>query len=470
MAKAEVKEYSKEIEEMYIRFLVTSPDLFVRCLSILDHMLFHDGNCSRVIEFLIDYVEQHNVMPSVDIIKANTKQTIELMSPGDAVKHESWFLSDFENFCRHRALERAILTSPDLLEQGRYGEVESKIKQAVQIGLVKDLGTDYFNDPYARLEVLKNRDNMVSTGWKDIDHKLYGGFNRGELTIFCGQSGAGKSLFLQNLAINWAVLGLNVVYITLELSENLCAMRLDAMTSGYETRDILKNTEDVAMRVKSFQKKHKGTVRLKYMPSGSTTNDIRAYIKEYEIQSGIKVDGILVDYLDLCSPVSVKVSPSDQFIKDKYVSEELRNMAAELNVLFSTASQLNRTSYEEIEFDPSHIAGGISKVNTADNVIGIFTTAAMKEAGRYQIQFMKTRSSSGVGSKVDLAFNPKTLRIFDLDDGEDGAVGAQTKNIMETLRKKSVVNSKSEEDEPTRSTSDTANKATALRSLVKKMQ
>jgi hypothetical protein len=168
--------------------------------------------------------------------------------------------------------------------------------------------------------------------------------------------------------------------------------------------------------------------------------------------------------------VSVKVSPSDQFIKDKYVSEELRNMAAELNVLFSTASQLNRTSYEEIEFDPSHIAGGISKVNTADNVIGIFTTAAMKEAGRYQIQFMKTRSSSGVGSKVDLAFNPKTLRIFDLDDGEDGAVGAQTKNIMETLRKKSVVNSKSEEDEPTRSTSDTANKATALRSLVKKMQ
>lgn len=467
---AEVKDYSKEIEELFVRFLVSNSDLFVRCLSILDHMLFHDGNSSRVVEFLIDYVKQHNVIPSLDIIYASTKQRIELLDPAEQVKHEAWFLSEFENFSRHRALERAILSSPDLLEEGRYGEVESKIKQAVQIGLVKDLGTDYFNDPLVRLDALKDRSGLVSTGWKDIDHKLYGGFNKGELTIFCGQSGAGKSLFLQNLAINWAVLGLNVVYITLELSENLCALRLDAMTSGYETRDILKNTEDVAMRVKSFQKKHKGTVRLKYMPSGSTTNDLRAYVREYEIQSGIKVDAMLVDYLDLCSPVSVKVSPSDQFIKDKYVSEELRNMAAELNVLFATASQLNRTSYEEIEFDPSHIAGGISKVNTADNVIGIFTTSAMKEAGRYQIQFMKTRSSSGVGSKVDLAFNPKTLRIFDLEDGEEGAVMAQTKNIMDTLRKKSIVNSNKQEDEPEKPATDTANKATALRSLVKKMQ
>jgi len=469
MAEVVVKDYSKEIEEMFIRFLVSSPDLFVRCLSILDYMLFHDGNCSRVVEFLSEYVKEYNVMPSLDIIYANTKQTISILPAVDQVKHEAWFLSEFENFSRHRALERAILSSPDLLEQGRYGEVEAKIKQAVQIGLVKDLGTDYFHDPLVRLEMLKNRDGIISTGWKDIDHKLYGGFNRGELTIFCGQSGAGKSLFLQNLAINWAVLGLNVVYITLELSENLCALRLDAMTSGYETRDVLKNAEDVAMRVKSFQKKNKGSVRLKYMQSGATTNDIRAYIKEYEIQSGIKVDAILVDYLDLCSPVTVKVSPSDQFIKDKYVSEELRNMAAELNVLFATASQLNRTSYEEIEFDPSHIAGGISKVNTADNVIGIFTTAAMKEAGRYQIQFMKTRSSSGVGSKVDLAFNPKTLRIFDLEDGADDAVTAQTKNILDTLRKKSVVNSNKQDDIPDKPAPDTANKATALRSLVKKM-
>jgi hypothetical protein len=118
-------------------------------------------------------------------------------------------------------------------------------------------------------------------------------------------------------------------------------------------------------------------------------------------------------------PKSKKISPADLFIKDKYVSEELRNYGAESKMLMVTASQLNRASVEEIEFDHSHISGGLSKVQTADNVIGIFTSRAMKERGRYQIQFMKTRSSSGVGQKVDLEFDVDTLRIRNLDEEAD---------------------------------------------------
>ena len=150
------------------------------------------------------------------------------------------------------------------------------------------------------------------------------------------------------------------------------------------------------------------------MPAQSTVNDIRAYIKELEIKHKIKPDFMCVDYLDLLMPITAKVSPNDLFIKDKYVSEELRNLSKELDIVFVTASQLNRSAVEEVEFDHSHIAGGLSKVNTADNVFGIFTSRAMRERGRYQIQLMKTRSSSGVGSKVDLEFNLESLRIADL--------------------------------------------------------
>jgi len=150
-------------------------------------------------------------------------------------------------------------------------------------------------------------------------------------------------------------------------------------------------------------------------------NDIRSFIKEYQIQTNNKVDFVMVDYLDLVMPVSVKVNPNDQFIKDKYVAEELRNLSQELGVLFVTASQLNRSAVEEIEFDHSHIAGGISKINTADNVFGIFTSRAMKERGRYQIQCMKSRSSTGVGMKIDLEYNIETMRIT--DPGEEGQEG-----------------------------------------------
>jgi hypothetical protein len=170
------------------------------------------------------------------------------------------------------------------------------------------------------------------------------------------------------------------------------------------------------------------------MPAQSNINDIRAYLKELQIQTGKSIDFMCVDYLDLLMPVSAKVSPNDQFIKDKYVSEELRNLAKEFNVLLVTASQLNRAAVEEIEFDHSHIAGGISKINTADNVIGIFTSRAMRERGRYQIQFMKTRSSSGVGQKVDLEFDVNSLRIRDLGDEAESSDNYNTSNIVNKIK------------------------------------
>jgi hypothetical protein len=167
-----------------------------------------------------------------------------------------------------------------------------------------------------------------------------------------------------------------------------------------------------------------------------------------QIQTGMKIDFLCVDYLDLLMPVSAKVSPSDLFVKDKYVSEELRNLAKELNVLFVTASQLNRSAVEEIEFDHSHISGGISKINTADNVFGIFTSRSMRERGQYQLQLMKTRSSSGVGQKIDLEFNLETLRITDSggDDDESGSKYSSTpspspNNIMSRLKTSSTVTS-----------------------------
>jgi replicative DNA helicase len=195
------------------------------------------------------------------------------------------------------------------------------------------------------------------------------------------------------------------------------------MLAGTSTKDIFKELDSVELKIKMLGKKS-GKLQIKYLPAQSTINDIRSYVKELQIQSGIKLDFVIVDYLDLLMPVTAKVDPSNLFVKDKYVSEELRNLAKELNVMLVTASQLNRSAVEEIEFDHSHISGGISKINTADNVFGIFTSRAMRERGRYQIQLMKTRSSSGVGQKVELEFNIETLRILDTLDEEMPASGA----------------------------------------------
>ena len=350
--------------------------------------------------------------------------------------HTDWFLGEFEAFTRRTELERAILKSADLLEKGEYSPVEKLIKDAVQISLTKDLGTDYFEDPRARLAALKDNNGQNSTGWQNLDKLLYGGFNRGELQIFAGGSGSGKSLFMQNLAVNWMEAGLNGVYITLELSEGLTAMRIDSMLTNTSTKQIFKDIETVEMKIKMMGKKA-GGLQIKYMPAQSTVNDIRAFVKELSIKQGREIDFMLVDYLDLLMPVSAKVSPNDLFVKDKYVSEELRNLSRELNVLFVTASQLNRSAVEEIEFDHSHISGGISKINTADNVFGIFTSRAMRERGRYQIQAMKTRSSSGVGMKIDLEFDIESLRIRSVDEDENDHNKPPASSILANIKAKS---------------------------------
>jgi archaellum biogenesis ATPase FlaH len=352
-------------------------------------------------------------------------------------RHKEWFIDEFEKFCRHKALEGAILTSTDLIEKSDYGAVEKIIKDAVGIGLAKHMGTDYWLDPGARIEHVRNSRGSTSTGWKGIDHKLYGGFNKGELNIFAAASGGGKSLFLQNLALNWAQQGFNVVYISLELSEELCSMRFDSMLTGYTTKELFKNVEDVDLKIR-MQGKSAGGLQIVQLKNGITVNDLNSYLKEFEVKSGKKIDAICVDYLDLMMPAQSKVSPSDLFIKDKFVSEELRNFAVEHDFLLATASQLNRSAVEEIEFDHSHISGGLSKIQTADNVIGILTSQAMRERGRYQVQFMKTRSSAGVGQKVDLAFDVGGLRITDLDEDDEKTPAQETSDLYNKIKRKTM--------------------------------
>jgi hypothetical protein len=234
------------------------------------------------------------------------------------------------------------------------------------------------------------------------------------------------------------------------------------------TKEIRKDIDTTELKVRMVAKKS-GQYRVKGLPAQSNINDIRSYLKEVQIQTGIRVDFVMVDYLDLLMPVSAKVSPNDLFVKDKYVSEELRNLAKELGILMVTASQLNRSAVEEIEFDHSHISGGISKINTADNVFGIFTSRAMKERGKYQIQCMKSRSSTGVGQKIDLEYNIETMRITDAGGDDNDLMSRKPgPNIMDSIKARSQIKSaESDVDTPKVSADVQSNKLKQLLGQIK---
>jgi len=440
-----LKDYGLDVQKLFLEMMLQDAGSYVRVQNIYNPENF-DRSLRSAAEFIAKHSDEHKTLPAPEQITAATGIKLNHI-PELNEGHFEWFMDEFEGFTRRQELERAILKSADLLEKGEYDPVEKLIKDAVQISLTKDMGTDYFADPRFRIDKYFNSGGQVSTGWPQMDKILYGGFSRGELNIFAGGSGSGKSLVMMNIALSWLQAGLSGVYISLELSEELCALRTDAMLAGMSTKEIRKDIDQTELKVKLVSKKA-GQYRIKALPAQSNINDIRSYIKEVQVQTGIKIDFVMCDYLDLLMPVSAKVSPNDLFVKDKYVSEELRNLAKELNVLFVTASQLNRSAVEEIEFDHSHISGGISKINTADNVFGIFTSRAMRERGKYQIQCMKSRSSTGVGMKIDLDYNIETMRITDPGEDSSSVNAFKKTNIYENLKTQSRITNPEPAEEP----------------------
>jgi KaiC/GvpD/RAD55 family RecA-like ATPase len=446
-----MKDYSVDLQRLFLEIMLTDAQSFVRVRNIYNAENF-DRTLREAAKFIVEHSDRHRVLPTIEQVQAVASVHLAAV-PGLDEGHLTWFLDEFESFTRKQELERAILKAADLIEKGDFNPVEKLVKDAVQISLTKDLGTDYWADPADRINRYFNSGGQVSTGWPQLDKIMYGGFSRGELNIFAGGSGSGKSLVMMNIALNWLQQGLHGVYITLELSEELTSLRTDAMLNDMSTKEIRKNIDDAALKIRVASKRA-GNYRIKYLPAQSNINDIRSFLKEYQIQTGNRVDFVMIDYLDLLMPVSAKVSPNDLFVKDKYVSEELRNLSKELGMLMITASQLNRSAVEEVEFDHSHISGGISKINTADNVFGIFTSRAMRERGKYQIQCMKSRSSTGVGMKVDLDYNVETMRI--VDSGIPNSGESQYKSLaastMEKIKSTATVREAPVESAPVKGT------------------
>jgi KaiC/GvpD/RAD55 family RecA-like ATPase len=422
-----------EKQKLLLTYLVSSQELFVKVSPILKTAYF-DPKIKNVVNFVKNYFDTYKTPPSSDQIIAETSQKLDL-KPSLTRQELSYAENELEQFCREKAIETAIFAAPKLLDEGKYGEIEKMIKDAITVGLQRNIGLDYFSDPEARLRLL-SINNSIPTSWLKLDEYLGGGLNRKEMIIFAASAGVGKSLTMANLAKNLMKRGLNGVYYTLELSEEVVAKRFDSMFSGMQQGELLKNVTEATVKISQQKEKH-GSLHIKRMPESSTNaNHIRAHLKEFEIVNGYVPDFIVVDYLDLLASVQ-QISAENTFTRDKFISEELRAIANEFNLIMITASQLNRSAHQldNVE-DMGHanIAGGLSKINTTDNLVAILQTPQMKARGEMMFKLLKTRSSNGVGNFYMLKFNQKTLCLENID--EDPGKARMSKSISSYVERK----------------------------------
>lgn len=405
-------------QALLIDILLGTPDLFALVTPIIESRYF-DPEFRPLMSFVLQYQMDHKGIPQPNIIEAETGIKVTPQSViGDTFDYAC---SEFETFCKRKAIDYAIRDSVSLIEKGDYGAVEQKIREAVTTTLTRNLGTDFFENPTALMERIEvGLGKPISTGWRDLDDTIGGGVYRKDLILFSANSGGGKSITMDNLATNFHNQGLKGVYFSFELGEELLSKRHFSIVTGVDTPQLFMRKQEVIAKTEELSKTA-GRFLFVRMPVGTKPSAIRAYLKEYQLKyNGDTPDFMIFDYMGLMG-TDVHVQTGDVYTRDKIVSEALREIGNDFDAIVVSASQQNRSAVGETDIDHSHIAGGISKIDTCDLAISIILTDTMKASGEIAFQLIKTRNSDGVGKNVQLKWIARHLRIADCDSA-DGAV------------------------------------------------
>ncbi|WP_407304248.1 DnaB-like helicase C-terminal domain-containing protein [Acinetobacter sp.] len=407
----------EDAQRLYINSMISNPELFAKVNNILQPAFF-DPHLAKGVKFIQEYFHEYRSVPADSVFRAATKLATEHVH---LPRQDMQFVAEqIASFCKFQACIEVIrrATGKDgYFEKGDLGTMVAQMKKATEIGLLTDFGIDYFNDPLARLEADETEDPVISTGWKTVDDVIGGGVGRQELITFLAPSGGGKSVSMANLGKNLLAQGLHGVYISLEMRDKKVARRLDQMLARMHSGMINMNKTQVADAVSKFHEQSGAKFWIKRMREGSNANDILAYLRELESAHAFRPDFVIADYLDIMGAVQ-KGAGESMFLKDKFVSEEVRAIGFDYDCIMISASQLGKHATNDIEegrkMHQGDVQGGSSKTNTSDLMIATVKTDAMHEAGEYRFEFPKSRNSDATTKQVTMGWDKNSLRIFDM--------------------------------------------------------
>jgi len=339
------------------------------------------------------------------------------------VENTELLVKETEKWAQDQCLKEAIIKSADILNEKKdKGPVSVMVREALAFSFDKNLGLNYIKDIDRRFEFYNRLDEKISTGWDMLDVYTNGGFQKKSLIVGAGSSGLGKTLLGTNLTASLISRGYVGAYITLELAEEIISRRIDAVVCKLPYYALPNERERVERAVKGVT----GNVFVReYPPSKASCQHLSTYIRELEIIEKVKMDFVIVDYIQLMKPNYPKNTNSYEKYKD--IAEELREMAVELNIPVITFSQVQRAGYGNSDMGLANIADSIGIVNTADLVIGMTQTPDEEPEGFQTWKAIKNRlGRKGVSWRMQmddeiLAFNQilneeERIRVQDFRD------------------------------------------------------
>jgi replicative DNA helicase len=395
--------------------------------SIVEHVqpeYFENSSIRAVMGIVSDFYEKRQEPPSLDDIKMYLSDDKLKNQYIDVVGYFKTFSSknfnrdelteNTEQFLKEKAVYHTMNSVIDDCAEGTIdtSEILERFEKACGISLVTDKGLDYFNDIEKHVQDLETTDNCIPSTWPWLDEKLGGGFleNGRAIYVFAGETNVGKSIFLGNIACNIASQNKTVLLLTLEMSELVYAKRISSKLTQIPIGRLNQRTDDLRKKIeyyKGIDAHSRSRILIKEFPP-NTVNcaQIRAYIKKI-IQSGIGIDAIVVDYVNLLR--AQMGNNSYERVKD--ATEQLRALSYVFNCPVVTATQLNRSGYNEISPDLSTISESIGLAATADAIMSLWQEEEDAELGIIKMGMMKNRFGPNFGNiSMGIDYSTLTLR------------------------------------------------------------
>jgi len=399
--------------------------------SIADHLkpsYFKDKNIKNIFSIIREFYIKNGTVPTLtevkaylnnDKLKESFKEAISKFKDIDKNFNEEELYKNTERFLKEKAVYTTMLEVAEKCSKGEINtsEILQKFENSCSINLNIDLGIEILSNSQTIVDDLNKVENFISTGYQWIDHRIGGGLqeNGRALYVFAGETNIGKSIFLANVAVNIAKQNKTVLIISLEMPELIYAKRLSSNLTKIPLFRLKGEQEQLKIGIDEFNRKNPSAKIFvkEFPPSTVTPLQLNAFIKKF-LSKGIKIDAIVIDYLNLLH----SSTGTNSYERVKYVTEKIRAMSYIFNCPIISATQLNRSGYNENDPSIATISESIGLAATADVVMSIFQTDEERELGVIHLGMMKNRFGPNFGN-VLLRIDYPTLSITQDDTIND---------------------------------------------------
>ena len=398
---------------------------------------FKNKSIASIFNIIKEFSENRNKLPTATEIKSylvsneqkeSFKELVKSFSDIDNTLDKDELYDNTEQFLKEKAVYHTMLNVAEDVSSGKVDTsvVLDKFEKSCNINLVTDLGLDFYGDVDKLIDDLNSVERYVPSKWEWLDNCLGGGFLEAgkALYVFAGETNIGKSIFLGNIASNIAEEGKNVLLVTLEMSELLYARRICSNVTKIPMKQLAQNSASI----KDGLNQQGGKIFIKEFPPATiTANQLKAFVKKFEEQ-GIKLDAIVLDYLNLMH----STMGNNSYERIKHVTEQVRAMSYLFNCPIISATQLNRAGFDTDNPDLATISESIGLAATADAIISIFQNEEDRGIGVIRLGMMKNRYGPR-GNTQAMRIDYSTLTIEQADDIEVGEEMDETLNVLAGL-------------------------------------